>query len=166
MFIAAPTAGTAPITVSFTDTSTGAPTGWLWDFGDGSTSTSQNPTHTYNSDGVYLPSLEVTKGATTSSTTSLVSIVAPAPYTAASYTGTTTAPFEVTGATTLADGSTITNWYWEWGDGMNTDSGIPAASHTYSNPGVYNILLTITYTPVGGGFQRIARVRLSQVTIS
>lgn len=40
------------LTVEFTDTSTGA-LSWLWDFGDGNTSTDQNPTHTYATDGTY-----------------------------------------------------------------------------------------------------------------
>ena len=39
--------GVVPTTVVFTDLSSGVPTSWLWDFGDGSTSTSQNPSHTY-----------------------------------------------------------------------------------------------------------------------
>ncbi|HOZ46818.1 MAG TPA: choice-of-anchor Q domain-containing protein [Candidatus Hydrogenedentes bacterium] len=59
------TSGTAPLTVQFTDLSTtsGAPiTGWLWDFGDGTTSTAQNPTHTYTASGfhLYKVSLSVT----------------------------------------------------------------------------------------------------------
>ena len=45
-FTASPTSGTAPLNVQFTDTSTGAPTSWAWDFGDGGTSTSQSPSHT------------------------------------------------------------------------------------------------------------------------
>lgn len=46
-------------TVCFTDLSSGAATGWLWDFGDGITSTSQNPCHFYNVDGIYTVSLLV-----------------------------------------------------------------------------------------------------------
>ncbi|HVN73497.1 MAG TPA: PKD domain-containing protein [Methanoregula sp.] len=51
-FTGTPTAGTAPLTVQFNDTSTDA-TAWSWDFGDGSTSTLQNPSHTYGSVGSY-----------------------------------------------------------------------------------------------------------------
>ncbi|MEA1895631.1 MAG: S-layer protein domain-containing protein [Euryarchaeota archaeon] len=58
-FIATPTNGTAPLEVQFTDQSEGRPTGWLWDFGYGQTSTEQNPTHTYDSPGVYNVSLTV-----------------------------------------------------------------------------------------------------------
>ena len=57
-FIVDVASGDAPLTVRFTDTSTGdTPTSWRWDFGDGSTSTGQNPTHTYNSAGVFTVSL-------------------------------------------------------------------------------------------------------------
>ena len=45
--------------VSFTDLSAGSPTSWLWDFGDGTTDTSRNPTHIYNSPGTYDVSLIV-----------------------------------------------------------------------------------------------------------
>jgi PKD repeat protein len=40
-------AGIGPVTVRFTDTSENSPTSWLWDFGDGTTSTEQNPVHIY-----------------------------------------------------------------------------------------------------------------------
>jgi len=46
--------------VNFSDQSSGNPTQWLWDFGDGSTSTEQNPTHAYNTMGVFTVSLTVT----------------------------------------------------------------------------------------------------------
>lgn len=49
---------TAPFTVEFTDTSTGSPNKWLWDFGDGYTSDSQNPSHTYTVTGGYTITLK------------------------------------------------------------------------------------------------------------
>jgi PKD repeat protein len=48
-----------PTTVEFLDRSSGPPTSWNWDFGDGGTSTLQNPAHTYSGPGVYLVSLNV-----------------------------------------------------------------------------------------------------------
>lgn len=45
--------------VTFIDQSTGSPGTWLWDFGDGNTSTSQNPTHSYSASGTYTVSLTV-----------------------------------------------------------------------------------------------------------
>ncbi|WP_141706473.1 DUF3344 domain-containing protein, partial [Methanosarcina sp. A14] len=47
----------------FTDASTGSPTSWLWDFGDGTNSTEQNPLHTYNEVGNYTVNLKVTNAA-------------------------------------------------------------------------------------------------------
>lgn len=58
-FYADPVSGSPPLTVSFTDASTGNPKRWLWDFGDGATSTEQNPMHTYTLEGVYSVTLTV-----------------------------------------------------------------------------------------------------------
>ncbi|NOR23590.1 MAG: PKD domain-containing protein [Desulforhopalus sp.] len=52
--------GSAPLTVSFTDQSTGSITTWEWDFGDGSISTAQNPPHIYTDPGTYTVDLTVT----------------------------------------------------------------------------------------------------------
>ena len=58
------TSGCVPLSVSFTDQSAGDAarpvTDWLWDFGDGSTSTDQNPTHTFQQQGRFTVSLTVT----------------------------------------------------------------------------------------------------------
>lgn len=58
-FIADSTSGVAPLTVNFSDESTGDITNWLWDFGDGENSTDQNPTYTYINKGIYTISLTV-----------------------------------------------------------------------------------------------------------
>ena len=52
-FAGTPTSGEYPLTVNFTDASTGDPTAWAWTFGDGGTSTTQNPQHVYAAAGVY-----------------------------------------------------------------------------------------------------------------
>jgi len=59
-FSANPMKGPVPLTVSFTDQSTGSITSWEWDFGDWSKSTEQNPSHTYTAPGTYTVSLAVT----------------------------------------------------------------------------------------------------------
>ncbi|HMA04317.1 MAG TPA: PKD domain-containing protein [Methanomicrobiales archaeon] len=59
-FSANRTYGITPLPVRFTDTSSGSPTGWSWDFGDEITSTDQNPVHVYGSPGVYTVNLTVT----------------------------------------------------------------------------------------------------------
>jgi len=73
-FSASPLSGAPPLTVSFTDESTGDITGWDWDFGDGNSSTVQNPTHTYQSVNSYTVSLTVT-GPGGSSTATLVNYI-------------------------------------------------------------------------------------------
>jgi PKD repeat protein len=64
-FSGSPTSGTAPLAVSFTDTSTNDPTGWAWDFdADGTTdSTAQHPSHTYDAAGTYTVRLTATNSA-------------------------------------------------------------------------------------------------------
>jgi hypothetical protein len=58
-FAASPASGTAPLAVSFTDLSTGAPTAWTWSFGDGGSSAVQHPAHVYAIPGTYTVSLDV-----------------------------------------------------------------------------------------------------------
>jgi serine protease len=59
-FAGDPTSGCTPLTVQFTDLSTGGPTTWDWDFGDGGTSTVQNPSYEYQNAGYYTVTLTVT----------------------------------------------------------------------------------------------------------
>ena len=61
-FIATPTQGIAPLVVVFYDQTGGSPTSWFWNFGDGTTSTDQNPAHQYDSTGVYDVTLTVANG--------------------------------------------------------------------------------------------------------
>jgi len=98
-FTATPTSGTVPLAVQFNDTSTGAPTQWNWSFGDGATSSVQNPAHTYTQSGNYTVSLNATNSYGNNSTTrpgyitvgsaSLTSTLAVQPVTATVGTGST-----------------------------------------------------------------------------
>lgn len=66
--------------IQFTDQSTGNPTSWLWNFGDGNTSTQQNPLHTYSTNGTYTVTLTVTNniGSNTKTQTNYITISKPA----------------------------------------------------------------------------------------
>jgi trimeric autotransporter adhesin len=70
-FTASPTSGTAPLTVNFTDSSSGGPTSWAWDFQNDGTvdSTGQNPIFTYTSPGSYTVKLTVANDAGSNSLT-------------------------------------------------------------------------------------------------
>jgi PKD repeat protein len=59
-FTGAPYYGEVPLTVQFTDLSTGLPTSWLWTYGDGETGAGQSPTHTYADVGGYDVTLDAT----------------------------------------------------------------------------------------------------------
>ena len=83
-FTASPRQGLAPLTVQFNDTSLYGPTTWSWNFGDGGTSSSQNPSHIYNSVGTYTVTLAATNaiGTNTSSQTGYITILSQAPISA------------------------------------------------------------------------------------
>jgi PKD repeat protein len=76
-FEASSTAGTAPLTVSFVDTSSGSPTAWEWDFGDGARASTASATHTYAAPGSYVVRLAVSNAGGAASTTRTIE-VAPA----------------------------------------------------------------------------------------
>jgi PKD repeat protein len=79
-FTATPTSGQAPLPVQFTDTSTGSPTTWAWDFGDGASSTAQNPQHTYAAAGTYTASLTASNaGGSSTPATMSITVTAPPP---------------------------------------------------------------------------------------
>ena len=142
-FSATPTTGTEPLGVAFTDTSAGAPTDWMWSFGDGGTSTAQNPGHTYNSPGCFTVSLTASNagGADTETQGSYITVypLLPDPPEAA-FTGAPTlglAPLWVT----FSDASTgdPNGWLWSFGD--STASTLQNPSHQYTVPGRYTVSL-------------------------
>jgi PKD repeat protein len=73
-FEATPTSGVAPLTVAFRDTSAGSPTQWRWTFGDGSSSSSQNPTYVYEDAGRYTARLTVSNSAGSSSASRTITV--------------------------------------------------------------------------------------------
>jgi PKD repeat protein len=73
-FTAIPTNGAAPLSVNFTDNSSGSITGWAWAFGDGNTSSNQNPSDIYVNPGVYTVQ-EIVSGLGGSSTDTVVNLI-------------------------------------------------------------------------------------------
>ncbi|WP_370575556.1 PKD domain-containing protein, partial [Methanomethylovorans sp.] len=145
-FSADATSGAIPLTVNFTDHSTNIPTSWEWNFGDGNTSTDQNPAHTYTSVGTYNVSLNATNvgGSNTSTQVSYIT-AAIAPVSGFSADVTSGA---VPLAVSFTDQSTNTptTWFWEFGDGTNSTAQNP--SHTYTSVGTYTV--TLNASNVGG----------------
>jgi PKD repeat protein len=135
---------TTDLTVNFTDTSTdsdGTIVSWLWDFGDGNTSTVQHPTHTYAAYGTYTVTLTVTDDDdATDSISKDVTLTGPTPPNA-DFTYTTdclTACF----TDTSTDDGTIVSWSWNFGDGNTSTEQNPC--HTYAAAGTYTVTLTVT----------------------
>jgi PKD repeat protein len=141
-FTANTTAGGAPLTVQFTDTSTGAPTSREWDFGDGQYATSQNPSHTYTSAGTYTVKLTASHAYSSDSKEEIDFITVVDPVTA----DFTASPTDGIAPLTVQFTDTSTGnpdaWSWDFGDGGISSEQNP--EHEYGNPGTYSVSLTAT----------------------
>jgi PKD repeat protein len=150
------TTGTVPLSIEFTDSSTNNPVAWFWDFGDGGTSTEQNPIHTYISEGIFTVSLNATNSGGSNMTTKTELITATSVSTApvANFTA---LPVR---AVSFNDTSlnTPTTWLWDFGDGKtSTEQNV---THIYQDPGTYNITLT-----VGNEFGNNTLTQTNSVTV-
>lgn len=144
-FTSGTTTGTAPLSVPFTDTSTGSPTSWSWNFGDGTTSTQQNPTKVYSTPGAYTVTLTATNasGSHTVTRTDLVVVSAPAPAPVASFTpSATTGVAPSTVAFTDTSTGSPTSWSWNFGNNKTSTQKNPSA--VFATPGTYTVTLTAT----------------------
>lgn len=141
-FSGEPTSGCAPLEVDFTDESTGDPTSWLWDFGDGQTSTDQNPTHIYDDPGSYTVSLTATNsvGSDTKTKTDYITVGSEpgAAFSADPVEG--CPPLEV--SFTDESSGYPDSWQWDFGDGGSSSESDP--NYTYEEPGTYTVSLTVS----------------------
>jgi len=140
-FSATPTSGKTPLNVKFTDASTGSPTSWLWNFGDGSRSFVQNPTHKYSKAGIYTVNLTVknAKGRNTVTKTEYIKVITKpvANFTSSVTSGKTPLNIKFTDTSTgIPD-----KWIWDFGDGSKTFHQNP--THKYSKAGTYTVNLTV-----------------------
>jgi len=140
-FSADPREGCVPLEVSFTDQSTGYPpiTSWLWDFGDGVTSTLQNPTHLYTTAGDYTVLLTVENVSGTDSVSDTIAVY-PLPLASFDYNP-TSGPFPLTVYFTNTSQYAISPT-WSFGDGAYGTGD--TVSHTYDLAGIYDVALTVT----------------------
>ncbi|MEG3057118.1 MAG: PKD domain-containing protein [Methanoculleus sp.] len=141
------TTGEVPLTVQFTDRSTGGPTSWYWDFGDGGNSTDQHPEYTYEIPGIYNVTLNVSRSDDFNimPKEDYINVTGPPPvanFTASPTSGTAPLTINFTDLST----NNPTSWNWTFGDGNVSDEQHP--THTYIHQGTgrnrYDVSLTVT----------------------
>jgi beta propeller repeat protein len=172
--------GSAPVNVAFTDTSSQSTSinHWFWDFGDGSSLTSENPTHTYSANGAYTVSLTASNSLCRNTTTVTNSVIVGQPlagFTASPTSGVVNTPITFTD-TSIGN---PTQWNWSWGDGPPTswtNGTTQNPTHSYANPGSYTVSLiasnaygsnTITrtgYITVLAGANELADTTINGIT--
>lgn len=137
-----PDSGCEDLAVSFTDNSVDPADSLVWNFGDGTTSTINNPTHTYTNPGCYFVKLiRYVNGCVSQSTTQNCIEVFALP--TVTYSNNKplgcTVPHTVKFSSSSAD---AVSWQWNFGDG--TTSTMQSPTHTYTALGFYNVSLTVT----------------------
>ena len=140
------TVGCVPFTIPFTDASSQGDTTitqWFWQFGNGDTSTAQNPFYTYLADSVYEVKLTVLDGngcvdSTATSVTAFEGTVAD--FEASDTLG--CAPIAIN-FTDLSTNVAPTDWTWIFGDG-DTITGVANPVHTYLTDGIYTVTLIVS----------------------
>ncbi|TNF28972.1 MAG: PKD domain-containing protein, partial [Bacteroidetes bacterium] len=116
---------------------------WSWDFGNGQTSTEENPgTIMYNAPGTYTVTQTIVDAAGCDASDSLEIVVRANPD--ASFASTEVCEGDATDLSDLSDANEgqITDWNWQLGDGSSDDAG--SVSHIYPNAGTYEATLTVT----------------------
>lgn len=146
-FLASDTTGCFPVTISFADLSnagSGSLVSWEWDFGDGTTSTQQNPTHTYSSGGQFNVTLRVRNSFGCTRTISRIKYIKLNEGVDADFSfnnpGSCQPPTTVN-FTNLSTGTGTLSYQWSFGDGGS--SILPNPSYTYNTPGSYTVQLIV-----------------------
>ncbi len=126
------------LSVQFRDTSTGAPTDFLWDFGDGTTSSEQHPAHIFPGPGDYLVNLTASKPGSSDNASQIVNVTRdPLNQITAGFDFTQNALTVVFRDTSTGN---PTRWRWDFGDGTRSSQQNPTKS--YSREGTYIVTLT------------------------
>lgn len=146
-FSANRTTGCFPLPVQFTDgsNSNGSPATYNWDFGDGTTSTNQNPQHIYAAAGLYNVTLIVTNSFGCSKTLTKQNYISISTGVDASFTYTAPAGCvapQVVNFTNTSTGTGTLTYAWNFGDGGTSTQTSP--SYLYNNNGSYTVQLIVT----------------------
>lgn len=143
-FTASTQQGCAPVIVQFNDASTGSPTWWRWDLGNGTVSFLQNPATTYFNPGTYSVKLVAGNDAHKDSVTLNGYITVHAQpavnFSASATSGCFPLPVQLSDLSDPGSGS-ISSWQWDFGDGVISTDQHP--SHTYTSAGQFNISLRV-----------------------
>ncbi|HEU4552853.1 MAG TPA: PKD domain-containing protein, partial [Chitinophaga sp.] len=122
---------------------------WLWDFGDGTTSTDQSPKHTYTQTGTYTVKLTVSNGSCSSNRSQIIHIIDEQPAIKANPTTICAGDSVIFNVTSPIHTDVVALLRWEWGDGSSTPLA-PAAfdpaanyAHIYRTPGTYTARLVL-----------------------
>lgn len=141
------TSGCSPIIVNFTDLSTGGATAWQWDFGNGATSSRQNPSTTFIAPGTYTITLTASNvsGSNTVVKTGYITVYndPTAAFTSNRTSGCAPVVIQFTDQSVPSAGTSITQWKWDFGDGVGT-STLQNPQYRYKNAGSYTVTLTVT----------------------
>jgi PKD repeat protein len=131
------------VDVTFTDASTGPVMSWLWNFGDGTTSTQKNPPVHFFPVGLYAVTLTVSDGVNESMFTANIKVGPPLK---AAFDYAPANPVEnqvIQFFDRSTSGLPIVSWRWSFGDG-SADVLTQNASHVYVAAGTYEVTLTVT----------------------
>ncbi|MFC2160761.1 C45 family autoproteolytic acyltransferase/hydrolase [Acidobacteriota bacterium] len=161
-FVGLPVSGETPLIVSFTDQSTGNINSYSWDFGDGNTSTLQNPSHTYTVANTYTVSLTVTGpgGSDTNTKVDHITVTVPSPPMADFIGLSVSGPAPLVVSFTDQSTGDISSYSWDFGDGSTSTLQNP--SHTYTVINTYNVSLTVTGP---GGIDTNTKIDYITVTV-
>jgi PKD repeat protein len=162
-FNGTPVSGPAPLSVQFTDNTTGTVTSWNWSFGDGTYSIAQNPSHIYTSDGSYTVTLAVLNGTQVNSSTRTNYIVVLTSDVYADFSATPLSgnyPLLVTFTDLSACDPACNAWSWDFDGDGSVDSIGQNPTYTYSYPLVYSPKLIAS-----NGYQQDTEIKLYYISV-
>ena len=147
-FTSSTTLGCTPVEVQFSDQSTANPTSWLWDFGDGTTSTLKNPVKVYFAVGMFTVSLTVSNalgnGNVTKPNLITVKPIPTSEFSASPVMGCFPLTVNFADLSFNSAGGPTLNWKWSFGDG--NFSTLQNPSHTYTDFGDFDVSLYVENT--------------------
>lgn len=165
-----PSSGYVPSTITFTNQTTNA-SNYIWNFGDGLTSTLENPTHEYTASGIFSVSLTAYGGGGEVSTTKFNCIeIIPIPVPIPNFVASSTTGYATISSISFINGTTSFNpatypvtYSWDFGDGTNSNLTNP--TKIYSTPGTYTVSLSASNAGGTGSLSKLSYITISSVAV-